>query len=152
VKNNILTRSLQIITIFLASLLLASCAAPQSTSSATQESGQAQQAAAESVAEAEVATIDDYEGDGMDLPLDGTSLAAFEASLARVKQHSDADQYKDLMNALDYLLIYDLTVKGNRAQLARELDSLTGYEVLKKVRRAGAGRNRNTPAENAIET
>ena len=31
--------------------------------------------------------VDDYDGDGMELTLDGSSIEAFDASMARIKRH-----------------------------------------------------------------
>lgn len=73
------------------------------------------------------------ETDGMEMPLDGSSLEAFEASLAEVKENSKASTYLTLENALDYLLVYDLEVQRSRAKLAAKLDGLTGYEVIDRV-------------------
>jgi len=76
---------------------------------------------------------DDYEGDGMEIPLDGTSLPSFYASLAQVKAHTTPESYQTLENAIDYLLFYDLGAKRDREKLAARLNGLTGYEVIAKV-------------------
>lgn len=111
-------------------IFLAACAAPQSKSS--EESDPLVADAAEQTSEPDV--IDTYEGDGMELPLDGSSLDAWDASMARVKRHSTEASYTTLENAIDYLLVYDLEVRGDKEKLVAKLDSLTGYEVVAKVK------------------
>ena len=73
------------------------------------------------------------EVDGMDVPLDGSSLEAFEQSLERVKAHTSEAHYTTLKNAIDYLLVYDLAAQRDKAKLAASLDGLTGNEVVEKV-------------------
>ena len=110
-------------------IFLTACAVPQSKSSA--ESDPVAADASEQTSEPEV--IDTYEGDGMELPLDGSSLDAWDASMARVKRHSTEASYTTLENAIDYLLVYDLEVQRDKEKLAAKLDGLTGYEVVDKV-------------------
>ena len=112
--------------------LLSACASTGTTS------------AGESAAnEAAAVEIEPWEGDGMEIPLDGSSLEAFEASLARVKAHSTPEEYSGLVNAIDYLLIYDVGANRNRTMLASRLDGLTPVEVMQRVkyRRAAPGRS-----------
>ena len=93
------------------------------------------QSAPEVVAEPEPAPeiIDDYEGDGMLLTLDGSSMEAFNASVERVGRHTTEDMYTNLVNAIDYLQLYTLEVRGKKDQLIKHLDGMTGYEVLEQV-------------------
>ena len=113
-----------------AAIFLAACAAPQSKSS--DESDPVVADASEQTSEPDV--IDTYEGDGMELPLDGSSLDAWDASMARVKRHSTEASYTTLENAIDYLLVYDLEVQRDKKRLAAKLDGLTGYEVVARVK------------------
>jgi len=70
---------------------------------------------------------------GLDIPLDGSSLEAFDKSLEKVKKTSSESDYKTLENALDYLLLYDLAAQRDRAKLASRLDGMTGQEIMQKV-------------------
>jgi hypothetical protein len=101
-------------------LVLAACA----TQGAQSDSAQAVDVAP---------SVEPWEGDGMEIPLDGGSLEAFENSLARVKAHTSPENYTTLVNAIDYLMVYDLTAKRDRAKLASNLDGLTPNEVIAKV-------------------
>jgi len=77
--------------------------------------------------------VEPWDGDGMDIPLDGSSLEAFERSLARVEAHTSPSNYTTLTNAIDYLLVYDLSAQRDKARLAANLDGLTGNEIVAKV-------------------
>ena len=78
--------------------------------------------------------VEPWDGDGLDIPLDGSSLESFNRSLARVEAHTSATSYTTLVNAIDYLLVYDLAANRDRTRLAANLDGLTGREVINKVR------------------
>lgn len=71
--------------------------------------------------------------DGMRIPVDGSSLEAFEKSLERIEKKTRKAEFTTLNNAIDYLLVYDLAAKRNRAKLAANLDGLTGEEIVAKV-------------------
>jgi hypothetical protein len=81
----------------------------------------------------DVASTVNPDGGGMEIPLDGSSLEAFDASLARVKSLSSPEDYKTLEAAIDYLLVYDLAARRDKAKLAARLNGLNGYEVVAKV-------------------
>ena len=89
---------------------------------------------ADSAQAADVApSVEPWEGDGMDIPLDGGSMEDFDDSLARVKAHTSPEDYTSLVNAIDYLLVYDLGARRDRATLVSRLDGLTPKEVIAKV-------------------
>ena len=115
-----------------ATFLLASCATaqPQSSDASKQESADAS-AATDQAAEAVIP--DNFEGDGMEIPLDGSSLAAFDASMALVKKHASEADYTTLENSIEYLLVYDLEVKRSKEKLVAKLDGLNGYEVVART-------------------
>ena len=82
----------------------------------------------------EVAVVeDDYDGDGLELTLDGSSMEAWDASMARIKRHTDEASYKSLEAAVGYLMVYDLASRRDKEKLIKNLDGMTGYEVLAKV-------------------
>jgi len=105
-------------------LVLTACSATTSTRPA--EPLPAAQAAEE--------PVEPWNGDGLDIPLDGSSLEAFDKSLARVKAYTSPSSYTTLVNAIDYLLVYDLSANRDRARLAANLDGLTGKEIISQVR------------------
>jgi hypothetical protein len=77
--------------------------------------------------------IEPYEGDGMEIPLDGRSMAHFDAYMARVKKYTDESSFTTLEDAIEYLLVYDIGVRRDKEKLIAKLDGLTGYEILSKV-------------------
>lgn len=78
--------------------------------------------------------IEPWDGDGMEIPLDGSSMEAWDRSMARVKAHTDESTFTTLQNAIAYLLTYDLSARKDMNLLIKNLDGLTGYEVVGKVR------------------
>ena len=108
-------------------LLLAACGPSKSTVNGEQSS----ETPPAAVAEAEI--VDDYDGEGMEIPLDGSSLTAFDASLAKVKRNTSETNYTTLENAIEFLLVYDLGAQRDRVKLASRLNGLTGHEVVSKV-------------------
>lgn len=103
-------------------LLLTACSATTSTKPSEQP-----------VAVAVEEPVEPWDGDGMDIPLDGSSLEAFNRSLARVKAHTNPSSYTTLVNAIEYLVVYDLAARRDRTKLAANLDGLTGRQVIDKV-------------------
>ena len=77
--------------------------------------------------------VEPWDGDGMDIPLDGSSLEAFNKSLERVKAHTSPSSYTTLVNAVEYLVVYDLSAKRDRTKLAANLDGMTGRQVVNMV-------------------
>ena len=127
----------------LAIMMLAACTAQQSDTKdeVSKTAGTAETAEAiQTGPDADV--IENYGGDGMKIPLDGTSLATFDASMAKIKRNTEPKSYKTLSNAIEYLLVYDMGVKGNKEALASKLNGLNGYDILGKVgwRKAAPGK------------
>jgi hypothetical protein len=74
-----------------------------------------------------------WEGDPLDMPIDGSTPEAFERTLARYKDCATPEQYEGLLDAIDYLLIYDIGAQRDRDILASRLDGLTVREVYDRV-------------------
>jgi hypothetical protein len=74
------------------------------------------------------------EATGLDLPVDGSSLEAFNKSLEIIKETATESQYKTLENAIEYLLVYDFAVKQDRTKLAAKLDGMTGWQIIDKIK------------------
>jgi hypothetical protein len=70
---------------------------------------------------------------GMDIPMDGTSLETWNASLEEVKEVGGIKAYNRIQDAFDYLLMFDVGAKNNPEILASRLNGLTGAEILKRV-------------------
>jgi hypothetical protein len=71
--------------------------------------------------------------EGMRIPVDGSSLESFDQSLAAIKAETTAEEYSNLTNAIDYLLVYNLSAKRDRAKLAQWLDGKTGAQIISQA-------------------
>jgi hypothetical protein len=71
---------------------------------------------------------------GIDLPVDGSSLKAFDMSMEKIKETASEAQYKTLENAIEFLLLYDLGVKHDKTKLVAKLDGMTGREIIGKIK------------------
>ncbi|MDX1555256.1 MAG: hypothetical protein R3212_04455 [Xanthomonadales bacterium] len=71
---------------------------------------------------------------GMYLPFDGSSIEAFEGSLDTIKGDVTDAEFVTLLNALDYLLVYDLGARGDPELLYKRLDGKTPDDVLSMVK------------------
>ena len=71
--------------------------------------------------------------EGMRIPVDGSSLESFDQSLAAIKVKTTADEYAALTNAIDYLLVYNLSAKQDRAKLAQSLNGKTGEQIVNEA-------------------
>jgi len=69
----------------------------------------------------------------MDIPVDGSSLEAFDKSLETIKSQAEKSEYETLTGAIDYLLVYDLGARRDRERLAKRLDGLTGKQIVDRV-------------------
>ena len=78
--------------------------------------------------------IEPWDGDGMEIPMDGSSMEAWNASLARVKAHTTESKYLTLENAIKYHLMYDLKAHRDMDILIQRLDGKTGYEIVALVK------------------
>ena len=73
------------------------------------------------------------EATGLDIVLDGSSLATFEESLEEIKATSTSNEYLSLEKSIQYLMFYDVAAKRNKEKLAKRLDGMTGRQVIEKV-------------------
>lgn len=73
------------------------------------------------------------EPSGLDIPMDGSSLEAWNQSMEKVKEVGGPKEYGQLQDAFDYLLMFDIGAKNDPATLASRLNGLTGNEILKRV-------------------
>lgn len=70
---------------------------------------------------------------GMDIPMDGSSLEAWNASLEKVKEAGGPKAVGQIQDAFDYLLMFDIGAKNDPATLASRLDGLTGSQIVKRI-------------------
>ena len=65
---------------------------------------------------------EDRESQLIVMKMDGSSEAAFEESLKKLQETAPTDEYKSVKSAIQYLLVYDLNARGNKAKLYSKLD------------------------------
>lgn len=106
-----------------ATLVLAACASQPASAPVS-----------EPVAEPEpVYEIEPWDGDGLDIPLDGSSMEAWNQSMARVEAHTSENSFRTLSNSIDYLKFYDLSVGQSMEKLIIRLDGQTGRQIIDRV-------------------
>ena len=99
----------------------------------------AESAAAEPAIEAAAAVEPAVEpekkfSEGMyDTRIDGSSLESFNASLAEIEKKVTPAEFKSVKSGVEWLLMYDLGAKRDRAKLAKNLDGLTGAELMDRI-------------------
>jgi len=72
--------------------------------------------------------------DGMYFALDGGSVKKFEKSLAKAQEEMTPEEFITVQNALDYLLIYDLSARRDKKTLYKNLDGKTSAEIVAMVK------------------
>lgn len=120
--NPIVRASSTLLVLIVVSVLAACATAPGS-----------QPTSAPEVAEQKTYEIEPWEGDPMEMPMDGSSLDAFEQSMARFKAHATPEQYQGLNNAIDWLLTFDVASRKDMAVLASRLDGMSAREIMDLV-------------------
>lgn len=94
---------------------------------------------------AEAKAVEQAGSPGMQIPVDGASIEAFEESLEQIRAETTPAEFTSVQNALDYLLVYDLGARRNRELLYQRLDGKTPTEILQMVKWRQGGRSANHP-------
>lgn len=71
---------------------------------------------------------------GMYIPFDGGSVRKFEKTLEEVQEQTTPEEFTTVQNALDYLLVYDLSARRDKKTLYKNLDGKTPAEVVDMVK------------------
>jgi hypothetical protein len=69
------------------------------------------------------------------MTMDGSSEAAFVASLEKFQEAAPTSEYRKLKSAIQYLEVYDLSARGNKAKLYKNLNGLTAEEIIALTQR-----------------
>ena len=83
----------------------------------------------------EVELHEDRESQLSVLTMDGSSEAAFEESLKQLQETAPTAEYRSVKSAIQYLLVYDLNTRGNKAKLYAKLDGKTPEEIIAMAKR-----------------
>ena len=68
-------------------------------------------------------------------PLDGSSVEAFEQGMQKVREEATPEEAMRLDSAIQYLMVYDLAAKRDKAKLYARLNGKTPNEVIGQARR-----------------
>jgi len=104
------------------SMLLGACATAPSTEHQS------------ATASATTPHFEPWNGDGMDIPIDGSSMEAFETSCARIKAYTTPEEYDSFQQALEWHRTYDLAAREKMELLVPRLDGKTPNDLLKAIR------------------
>ncbi len=121
----------------IATMLLAACASTTPQTAAEPEP--------------QVTSVESWDGNGLDIPLDGSSMEAFEASKARVKAHTTPAEYQSLESAIAYLLVYDIAAKGQMELLVPRLDGFTTRQLRERIKWRRSSRDKNEVEKDKAE-
>lgn len=67
---------------------------------------------------------------GMERVLDGSSVEAFEADLAKIESEVSPKEYRALRAAIAHQMMYDVGAKRDKATLYQRLDGLTANQIV----------------------
>jgi len=71
----------------------------------------------------------------MNQPVNFSTPENVEKSLQKVREQEGTPAYNDLKNALQYLLVYDLSIAHDKEKLYKKLDGRTPEQIIGKMRR-----------------
>ena len=77
----------------------------------------------------------DTSGSIMDQPVDFSTPENVEKSLQKIREEEGDGAYKNLENAMKYILFYDLSVSGNKEKLHEKLDDQTPNQIIAEMKR-----------------
>ena len=95
---------------------------------------------AEAVAK-QVVVTEDATGSGeqgntiMDQPVNFSTPEDVEKSLLKVRDQAGDNAYKNLNNAMKYILYYDLSRKGDKEKMYKKLNGKTPSEIIQMMKR-----------------
>ena len=71
----------------------------------------------------------------MKQPVDFSSPEAFEKTMQNIRDIEGDKTYKKLNNAMQYLMVYDLSLKNDKENLYKKLDGMTPEQIISETRR-----------------
>lgn len=104
---------------------------------ATAHAGQDQHAAAaeNNTTAADQELTNDQQVSVMDLPVNFSTTEDIDKSLQAVREQAGEAQERDLKNAIQYLMTYDLSVRNDKQKLYKKLDGRTPNQIISKIKR-----------------
>ena len=103
----------------------------------TAHAGQEQHAAAaeNNTTAADQELTNDQQVSVMDLPVNFSTTEDIDKSLQAVREQAGEAQERDLKNAIQYLMTYDLSVRNDKQKLYKKLDGRTPNQIISKMKR-----------------
>ena len=103
----------------------------------TAHAGQEQHAAAaeNNTTAADQELTNDQQVSVMDLPVNFSTTEDIDKSLQAVREQAGEAQERDLKNAIQYLMTYDLSVRNDKQKLYKKLDGRTPNQIISKIKR-----------------
>jgi hypothetical protein len=93
-------------------------------------------ASAKTASGTETAADTDNQGDSiMNQPVDFSTPENVEKTLQNIREQKGDKAYKNLENAMKYLLYYDLSLANNKEKMYKKLDGSTPEQIIAKTRR-----------------
>ena len=89
----------------------------------------------------QVVVTEDATGSGeqgntiMDQPVNFSTPEDVEKSLLKVRDQAGDNAYKNLNNAMKYILYYDLSLKNNKEEMYKKLNGKTPSEIMQMMKR-----------------
>jgi hypothetical protein len=71
----------------------------------------------------------------MDQPVNFSTPEDVEKSLQKVRDEAGDKAYKNLDNAMKYVLYYDLSLKNNKEEMYKKLNGKTPSEIIQMMKR-----------------
>lgn len=71
----------------------------------------------------------------MNQPMDFSTADAMEASLQKITEQEGDSTRKIVENAMQYILIYDLSLGGDEDKMYKKLNGKTPREIIAKIKK-----------------
>ena len=71
----------------------------------------------------------------MDKPVDFSTPEQVEATLQNIREKEGESAYKNVVNTMQYLMVYDLSIGQDEDKLHKKLNGLTPNEIIAKMKR-----------------
>ena len=84
---------------------------------------------------ATTAESDQQDATLMNQPVDFSSPEAVEKTLQNIREKEGGKAYNQLKNAIQYIMVYDLSVGNNKEKLYKKLNGRTPEQIIAKMKR-----------------
>ena len=71
----------------------------------------------------------------MNQPVDFSSAEAAEETLQNIREKEGDKSYQHVTNAMQFIMVYDLSIRKNKELLYKKLDGMTPEEIIDQAKR-----------------